>query len=217
MNNWIDATQTLQDGMAYWPGQDAPQFKLSASLENGDMANLTQLNLSAHTGTHMDAPLHFVAGKKDISEMPLEAMTGNAKLFEIITGKNITKENIISAEKRVGNIKKGDKILFKTHFSSKNWIMEPFDENYPALAKDAAEYLVEKEILVVGIDYLSIAPFNNLVEIHQILLEKEIWVIEGLNLSEVEEGKYEIIATPLKISGSDGSPARILLKKRLQF
>jgi arylformamidase len=215
MNNWIDATQSLQEGMVYWPGQDAPKFKQVASLIKGDMANLTQLSLSAHTGTHMDAPLHFVDGTKDISEMPLEAMTGDARVFEIMTGKNITKDDLISAEKRQGKIIKGDKILFKTKFSITNWTLEPFKEFYPALSRDAAEYLTEKEIMVVGIDYLSIAPFDNLVEIHEILLKKGIWVIEGLNLNQVEEGSYDIIATPLKIKGSDGSPARVLLKKKI--
>lgn len=212
MSNWIDVTKTLQQGMVHWPGQDPPTFKRVASIDKGDLANATQLNFNAHTGTHMDAPLHFVDKAADISEMPIEAMTGRAKLFEICTGKNITKADILEAEKRVGEITKGDKILFKTHLSRKEWILDKFIEDYPALEADASQYLADKKIILTGIDYLSIAPFNNLVQVHQILLSNNIWVIEGLDLSKVNEGNYEIIAMPLKIKGSDGSPARVLLK-----
>jgi arylformamidase len=212
MASWIDVTQTLEEGIIFWPEDTQPQIRQSSALSKGDMVNSTRLNINVHTLTHIDAPLHFIDGKADISQMPIEAMTGKAKVFEIATGKNISKEDIINAEERVGKIEEADKILFKTHLSNRDWIKEAFHYDYPALTNDAAQYLAEKKIILTGIDYLSIAPYDNLVDVHEILLGNEIWVIEGLRLGEIREGIYEIIATPLKIKGSDGSPARVLLR-----
>jgi arylformamidase len=213
MNQWIDVTQTLQEGMIHWPGDTPPQFRRSAALAKGDMVNATRININAHTGTHMDAPLHFLEGTADMTEIPVEAMTGGAKVFEVATGKNITAQDIMAAEKRVGKIAEKDKIIFRTHLSGRDWIKEDFHYDYPALTSDAAQYLADKKIILTGIDYLSVAPYDNLTEVHEILLKNQIWIIEGLKLSEITEGLYEIIAAPLKIQGADGSPARVLLKK----
>jgi arylformamidase len=212
MTSWIDVTQTLEEGIIFWPEDTPPQIRRSAALSNGDMVNATRLNINVHTLTHIDAPLHFLEGKADISQMPIECMTGKAKVYEINTGKNISREDVIKAEQRVGRIEKEDKILFKTHLSKRDWTKDNFYYDYPALTNDAAQYLAEKQIRLTGIDYLSIAPYDNLVEVHEILLGNNIWVIEGLKLSDIREGNFEIIATPLKIKDSDGSPARVLLK-----
>ena len=213
MNEWIDVTQTLQKSMAYWPGQEKPEFSLLADIKKGDMANVTKIDISCHTGTHMDAPLHFLDEAQDISTMPVSAMVGAGKIMLIEEKEHISKKAIQQAEERVGHIKKGDRILFKTHHSNKDWIMEEFRTDYTALAADGAQYLVDKGIALVGIDYLSIAPYDNLVEIHQILLKQKIWIVEGLRLLNIEEGEYEIICLPLKIKGADGAPARVLVRR----
>jgi arylformamidase len=212
MPQWIDATQAIQEGMVHWTGQKTPEVNQVEFMDKGSMVNSTVIHLNVHTGTHMDAPCHFVNATKDISQMPLDAMVGKAKVMEVATGKDITKADIHKAEERIGALEEGGRVLFKTHFSSIDWHLMPFDESYPALTAEAARYLLEKQTILVGIDYLSIAPYNNLVEVHEILLGNEIWIIEGLNLSKAKEGNYEMIAAPLKIKGADGSPCRVLLR-----
>ena len=206
-NNWIDVTISLKDGMVNWPGDIPVSITKAATIEN-DNVNVTSIHLSAHTSTHIDAPLHFLKDGKDVSELSLAALIGLVRVVEINNEKEITLLEIKDI-----SIKKGDRLLFKTRHSSIDWSMSPFQIDYVFLSEEAAHYLAEKEIACVGIDYLSIAEFNNGALVHRILLEKNIIIIEGLKLTNVEAGFYDMICLPLKIKGGDGAPARVVIRK----
>ncbi len=207
-NSWIDISVFIQDSMVHWPG-DIPVRILQTSLINkGDEANVTELSMSAHTGTHLDAPLHFINKGKDVTEIPFENLIGRAKIFEIKD-----KHAILLNEIERYEISKGDRILFKTKNSDHDWTMMPFDENYIFLETDVAKFLRDKGVACIGIDYLSIGGAKNGEEVHKILLGSEITIIEGLNLRGIEPGLYEMICLPLKIKGADGSPARVIIRK----
>jgi arylformamidase len=206
--NWIDITTPIENDMVHWPGDTDIVFKRASSISDGDICNLTNISMSAHTATHMDAPLHFIDNANDISTMPLDAVIGKAKVIEIKNHVSINLEEFKSHE-----IEKGDRILFKTQNSFADWRMKDFKEDYVFLSAEAAKYLVERKVKTVGVDYLSVAEFNNSAEVHNILLGAGIWIIEGLALKDISEGTYDLICLPLNLIGSDGSPARAVLRK----
>ncbi|NGX27332.1 MAG: Kynurenine formamidase [Chlamydiae bacterium] len=203
-----DITPTLSDTIPVWPGDPKPEFKRVLKLENGDIANLTHMKMCAHTGTHIDAPYHFLKDGDTVENLPLEILIGEAVVIEL------PEENSISAEVlRLVEIPADTKrLLFKTR-NSKEWVSgsTEFTEEYVAITADGAEYLVEKGIKLIGVDYLSVAPFNDLVPTHEILLKAGIIIVEGLNLSEVQGGHYTLYCLPLKIAHADGAPARAIL------
>lgn len=218
---WIDITVEMRDGMVHWPGD--PECKISLFVKLGDPipgqpgktipCNLTQMSLSAHTGTHMDAPRHFIKDGRTMESMPLEAVVGPCRVIELNHKKAITVEEL-----KPYKLKKGERVLFKTRNSTKSWKMAKtsvFDEKFIYIPASTAQYLVDCGIQTVGVDYLSVGGYmKDGVECHQILLGAEVWIIEGLNLAKIEPGKYDLICLPLKILGADGAPARAILKKR---
>jgi arylformamidase len=207
-NNWIDVSVLIQDSMVHWPTDSPVKIFRTSSIEKGADANVSTLNISAHTGTHIDAPLHFIRNGKDVSEISLNQLTGKIKVFEIMDKNKITLDEIKKFE-----IDKGDGVFFKTRNSERDWTMQPFNANYIYLETDAATFLRSKEIKCVGIDYLSIGGEENGKEVHTILLGSEILIIEGLNLHTIQAGTYEMICLPLKLKDSDGSPARVIIRK----
>lgn len=212
MDTWIDVTYPIKVGMPHWPGQPPVSLARLNDMNEGDSANVSVLELSLHTGSHMDAPLHFLRGAQDITHAPLEAMFGEVKVAHIPDAEMVTKEEVERFETRLGEVR-GGHLFFKTDNSARNWLDEPFFEDYVAVAPDAAEYLADKGVTLVGVDYLSVAPFNNTVDTHRILLGAGVWVIEGLDLRGVDEGRYEMAALPLKISGGEAAPTRVLIRK----
>lgn len=204
---FIDITMPIREGMVHWPGDNDVSFSKVSSIKNGDAYNLTSLSLSAHTSTHMDAPLHFIEEGLPISEIPLDAVIGPAKVIEIKNDKIITDEEL-----KTHDINEGDRILFKTHNSETDWSMKEFTEDYVYLSNEAALYLSEKKVATVGIDYLSVSGMDNGIPVHRTLLGAGIWIIEGLSLGHVQPGNYELICLPLKLIGIDGSPARAVLR-----
>ena len=218
---WIDISVEMRDGMVHWPGD--PECKVSLFVKLGDPipgqpgktipCNLTQMSLSAHTGTHMDAPRHFIKDGRTMESMPLEAVVGPCRVIELKHKTAITVEEL-----KPYKLKKGERVLFKTRNSTKSWKMAKtsvFDEKFIYIPADTAQYLVDCGIMTVGVDYLSVGGYQkDGVECHQILLGAEVWIIEGLNLAKIEPGKYDLVCLPLKILGADGAPARAILKKR---
>jgi arylformamidase len=207
-NSWIDISVFIQDSMVHWPGDVPVRIWQTSAIKKGDEANVTALSMSAHTGTHLDAPLHFIDKGKDVTEIPFENLIGNARIYEIKDKHEITLDEIKHFE-----ISKGDRVLFKTKNSDHDWTMQPFNEDYIYLSTDAANYLKNKGVLCIGIDYLSIGGEKNGEEVHKILLGSEITIIEGLNLRDVQPGLYDMICLPLKIKGADGCPARVIVRK----
>jgi len=193
--------------MVHWPG-DAPFERLTTlSLANGDPCNLSELRTSAHTGTHMDAPLHYLEGASSIDTMPISATAGRARVIEIRD-----RHLIRISELEPQHPAKGERLLFKTANSRLFWKTSEFQQDFVHIPPDTARYLAERGVLTIGVDYLSVGNAQNGDETHRILLGAGVWIIEGLNLDHVTPGDYELICLPLKIEGGDGAPARAVLR-----
>ena len=208
-NDWIDISLTIETGRIVWPGDPGVEVSKLLQIEKGDICNTSLLTCPVHVGTHVDAPLHFINGGDGIETLPLNSLAGIAKVIEIKNKTEIPLEEIENSE-----INEGDIVLFKTINSTVYLKEKSFNEKYVYLSTKAAEYLVMKKIATVGIDYYSIAGVNNnLIECHQVLLGAKVTIIEGLDLSGISPGEYEFVCLPLKIKGSDGSPARAIIRK----
>jgi arylformamidase len=207
-SSWIDVSVTLRTGMVSWPGDPPASISHALDMERGDPSTVSLLEMGAHTGTHMDAPAHFVRRGIGIDKMPLDAAIGSARVIPIRNRKSIEPDELARHA-----IRRGERILFKTHNSEHCWDTESFVEEFVHLSATAARYLVERQVRLVGVDYLSVGGFHtDGVETHQALLKAGIWIIEGLNLKRVRPGRVQLICLPLKISGGDGAPARALVR-----
>jgi arylformamidase len=203
-----DVTLTISTTLPVWPGDPPIQLEKRLDMANGDDCNLTTMSLSAHTGTHVDAPRHFVADGETIEYLSLKTLTGRAYVVDLPKVTHITADVL-----RAANIPpRTRRVLFKTS-NSAQWANGATDflEDYVAVEPDAARYLVDRGVKLVGVDYLSVAPFTDTVTTHNILLGAGVVVVEGLNLSEVSQGRYSFYCLPLKIENSDGAPARAML------
>jgi arylformamidase len=206
---WIDISVPLRNGMVAWPG-DAP-FERTSALEiaKGDPCNLSQISTTAHIGTHMDAPRHYLRDAPGMETMPIAASIGGARVIEIHDP-----EVIRTSELEQHHLAKGERVLFKTRNSGRCWTADHFQKNYIYIAPETARYLAQCGVQTVGVDYLSVGGFESGgAETHRILLEAGIWIIEGLMLEHVDPGEYELACLPLKIVGGDGAPARAVLRK----
>ena len=207
-NGWIDISVPLYTGMVHWPDNPSCEIQQTMSIGSGDTCNLSRLSMGVHTGTHMDAPLHFIHGGKSIDMLPLEATVGRARVLEISDPQAIR-----VAELEPYAIQPGERILFKTINSIRAWKSDVFVEDFVYISHEAAQYLAAKRIQAVGVDYLSVGGYRvDGPETHHALLGAEIWVIEGLNLANVQAGTYELICLPLKMMGAEGAPARAILR-----
>ncbi len=205
---WRDATHPLRNGMACWPGDPVFEHRLAASMANGDVCNLSALSLCAHTGTHMDAPRHFIADGETIDQMPIEAGLGPCRVIALDVADQIT-----AADLRPLRLRAGERLLFKTRNSQRDAELQAFDRDFISLRADAAAFLAQRRVRFVGIDYLSVGGYEkDGVETHRHLLGAGIWIVEGLDLRAFEPGRYEMICLPLKLANGDGAPCRVLLR-----
>jgi arylformamidase len=205
---WIDVSVPLASGMVHWPGDPVPTFKRFPEIERGADVNVTLLFMSVHTGTHMDAPRHFLTGGSGIETFPMEVGIGRARVIELPNVAVIGR-----AELEGKGIQAGERLLLKTRNSRARWDNREFQPNFVGLDASAAAFLAEARVGLIGIDYLSIGQFEaDSMETHRILMGAGIWIIEGLYLAAVAEGEYDMVCLPLRIEGSDGSPARVALR-----
>ena len=193
--------------MVHWPGDPSVTIKRVKDMEHGDAANLSEISMGVHSGTHVDAPLHFICQGQGVDKMPLDTMVGRARVIEILDTESIKLEDLLQHR-----IRRGERILFKTLNSSYVWRTEEFIEDFVFIADDAALFLAERGVRLVGIDYLSVGSFNCGDYAHRTLLSGGVWIIEGLNLLGVKQGKYDLICLPLKLGDGDGAPARAILR-----
>jgi arylformamidase len=206
-----DVTFPLSEQTPVYEGDPKVKIDVCAELAKGDAANVTQLCFGAHTATHVDAPNHFINGTRQVHELDLYKLIGQCRVVDL--DKSVT---AVTA-KHVENLENMERVLFKTR-NSDFW-NEPekgFRKDFTYIEPEAARVLVEKGIKLVGIDYLSVEKFGaKSFDTHTILLEKEVVIIEGLDLREVSEGDYELICLPLKVISEtgDGAPARTILRK----
>ena len=211
-SNWIDVTVPLKEGMAIWPGDVTIKIERRRSMERGDAANNSAISLGVHTGTHMDAPKHFIKDGKSIDKLPLETSVGPARVIEIKDKISIKPEEL-----KQHNIKKGERILFKTVNSPRCWQTDSFVNDFVFVTRDAAQFLVDAGVILVGVDYLSVgSPMDPdkamRPDTHQILLGAGLYLIEGLNLTAVKAGDYNLVCLPLKLMDAEGSPVRAILQ-----
>jgi arylformamidase len=207
----FDISLTIRSGMVVWPGDPQVNLERVSKIEEGAHANVSRLQMSVHTGTHLDAPYHFVHGAKTIETLPLDVLLGPVQVVHLADEVDLITADVI----RTAGIAPGTtRLLFKTR-NSAYWLksVQTFEKDFVAVSADGAHILVSMGIRLVGIDYLSIAPFNDGVPTHQVLLKNEVVVLEGINLNGISAGNYSLICLPPKLGGADGSPARALLIK----
>ena len=204
----FDISVPLHTKMPVWPGEPRVDIKQTSAIAEGDDANVSHLSFGAHTGTHVDAPLHFISDGVSLDKISLDHFVGDAVVVEVLNVDIITEKDI----KIAVDLNFDSRVIFKTR-NSQIWAQgeNDFQEDFVALSPDAAEYLVKMESKLVGIDYLSIAPYTDSNPTHEVLLRAGIPILEGLNLSKISPGKYSLFCLPLKIIGVDGAPARAIL------
>lgn len=205
---WIDISVGIVSGMVHWPGDPAVNISFSKDMAKGDSCTLSHLSMGSHSGTHMDAPRHFISGGAGIDKVSLDVVTGPARVIEIKNRKVITIEELT-----LHRIRRGERILFKTLNSRRCWKTNSFIEDFVYIPGDTASYLAKKGVVLVGVDYLSCGGYKkDGRDTHRVLLGAGTSVVEGLNLSKVSPGIYDFVCLPLKISGMDGAPARAILR-----
>jgi arylformamidase len=184
---WIDISVPLRNGMAVWPGDPPTRIERIAAIERGDEENISAMSLCLHAGTHIDAPLHYFEHGAAIDTMPPEALIGPARVMGM------------GADLAGQKIRRGERILFKSHNA--------------VLTEEAAGFLAQRRVLAVGIDGMSIGPPS----VHKVLLGAGVWIIENLDLSAIEPGRYDLVCLPLSIHASDGAPARAIVRPRFRW
>jgi arylformamidase len=193
--------------MPIWPGEPGIEMIPVKEIEKGARSNVLQLTMSTHTGTHVDAPRHFLADGATVEQLSLRELTGHVDILYLpkigLITKKILEQAVIPPRTR--------RILFKTR-NSDYWVDKKsnFQTNYVAISSDAAQYLVERNIKIVGVGYLSAGPYEDIKTTHQILLKPNVIIVEGLNLSKVPPGRYTLYCLSLKLAGTDGAPARVI-------
>ena len=205
---WIDVSVPLKSGMVKWPDNPPVQIVRALDMERGDDCTVSVLSMGSHTGTHVDAPAHFVRGGRGLDQVPLDATFGPCRVVEIDDP-----ESIKPAALEPLGIREGERILFKTRNSERCWATDEFVPDFVYISTEAGRYLVERGVRTVGVDYLSVGGYEkNGVEVHRALLEAGVCLIEGLDLSRVKPGAYDLVCLPLRIVGGDGGPARAILR-----
>jgi arylformamidase len=205
---WIDISIPLSNGMIDWP-DDPPFQRVSVREITGKGGvNLSQMSMGTHTGTHVDAPRHFVADGADVSQMVLDTMIGPATVIEIQDPYSITRDELVPHK-----LRRGERILFKTRNSSSQSEFRAFNRDFVFIEDGAADFLAERKVRMVGVDNLSVGAYKgNGAYVHRRLLKSGAWIVEGLDLSHAKAGKYYLICLPLRVEQGDGAPARAILK-----
>lgn len=209
MNHYLDISLTISPQLPQWPGSPPIELTRRRDMARGDHANDSVLTCGVHTGTHVDAPVHFLAHGTDVTQLPLEALIGPAVVAALPEVDAITAENL------EGLNLPGDtqRLLLRTR-NSEHWRRgdRTFQPDFVALTADAARWVVQRGLRLIGVDYLSVQRFHDDHETHLVLLEAGVVIVEGLNLAQAAPGNYDFICLPLKLAGADGAPARAVLR-----
>jgi Predicted metal-dependent hydrolase len=205
----IDISVTITPGIPVWPGDDSVDLHRRAKIEDGANANVSVLAASAHTGTHVDAPYHFLPEGGTVESLPLDVLVGPVQVIQLTSNVEVITAEVLEGLKMEPVV---ERVLFKTA-NSELWKdpNAPFNTHFVGIDESGARFLVDHKIKLVGIDYLSIAPYKRSRPTHEVLLGAGVVIIEGLNLSQVSAGKYTLCCLPLKLKGADGAPARAVL------
>ncbi len=203
-----DISVGVSPDIPVWPGDPPVKLERIKSIENGEEANVSYLQTGVHVGTHIDAPVHFVEDGDSVDAIPLKLLIGRAYVVDLRKADVLDAATLAAA--RIPP--RTRRLLFKTR-NSEHWAKgeRRFQRDFVAVDASGAEWLVQKGVKLVGVDYLSVAPFNDGVATHRILLEAGVVVVEGLDLARVSKGRFTLYCLPVKLMGSDGAPARAVL------
>lgn len=205
----IDITAPVSPASVMWPGDDPPSQEFLRHTDRGDTNTASRWNLSAHTGTHVDARMHFIPDGWTMESLELSRVFGPCRVVDLTRVEGHVGRADLEAAGVAGTVR----LLLKTRSSERGLLgREGFVEDYVAISREAAEYLVEIGVETVGVDYLSVEPFEDEeFNTHHALLGADVVILEGLALGGVEAGEYLLACLPLKLAGSDGSPVRAIL------
>jgi arylformamidase len=208
MASVYDVSVPLVSGLPVYPGD--PPFEIEPiSSPASEPFRLSHMSLGTHTGTHVDAPAHFLAGGATVDALPPEILIGKARVVEILA-----RERIERSDLEAQDLRDDLRVLLKTRMSGQ--MLRPgFQEDHLYLSGDAAAYLAQAGLKLVGFDYLSVDRFGVAdYPAHRALLGAGVVIVEGLDLSEPEPGEYDMSCLPLRVAGGDGAPARVILRSR---
>jgi arylformamidase len=205
-----DISLTITPDLPTWPGDPKIVLERFSKMEEGASCNVTQISACVHIGTHVDAPYHFLGGQtKTVEQLPLNLLTGRTYVLHLPDEVDLITPEVLM---RAVIPPRTRRLLFKTR-NSALWAGEDhrFHKDFVAISPAGAQFIVAHGIRLVGVDYLSVAPFGESKLTHEVLLQAGVVVIEGLNLSQVSQGRYSLYCLPLKSAGADGAPARAIL------
>jgi arylformamidase len=210
MTRMIDVTVPMSAALPRVPGDPGFELELVQRIGDGEPCNVSKITMGAHSGTHVDAPYHFLADGPTIEQLSLEILMGKCRVIEVAG-----RDRIDRPELEALDLRDDIRILLKTRMSGQ--LRHPeFRHDFVHLTPEAATYLVQAGLKLVGVDYLSVEKLDSTgFPVHHTLLGAGVVIIEGLDLSQVEPGEYELTCLPLLIAGGDGAPARVVLKKRM--
>jgi arylformamidase len=204
----IDVSVPIDSSLANYPGNTPFTLEAIKRRARGDSSNLSTLHMSAHAGTHVDAPRHFFDDGGGVETLPLEMLCGRTRVVELTTRRSVTAEDLAPFD-----LSEDVRLLLKTH-NSRLWGTPEFHPDFIGVTEGGARFLVDRGVKVLGIDYLSVEEYKTPgAPAHHILLGGGTIVIEGLNLRDVDPGTYEMFCLPLAVVGSDGAPARVILRR----
>jgi arylformamidase len=215
-HDWIDISiplgKEIPELQLETPEGDVPRSSVKRffDVEKGDRVTMSRIEMDSHDGTHIDSPLHFIKGGASIDEMPIGTAVGPARVIEIFNEKEVTVEEL-----EPHRIRQGERILFKTKNSPRVYGTRVYKGDYVAIAPATAEYLAGIGILLVGLDYLTIAGMNppeNITAVHLAFLTKGVYILEAINLDGVIPGNYELICLPLRLDRGDAGPCRAVIR-----
>ncbi len=209
MSKIYDITLTITPDIPVWPGDLKVELARVKKIEEGAHDNLSQMRLGVHTGTHVDAPYHFIADGIKIDQLDLNRLIGPVQVVRIPDEVDLITANVLE---KVMIDRTIPRILFKTR-NSQFWLKQErkFEKDFVGISEDAARFLVNAKMIFVGLDYLSVAPFKNSVPTHVALLGAGLALLEGADLSHVDPGKYQMYCLPMKLGATEGAPARAIL------
>ncbi|HET6597057.1 MAG TPA: cyclase family protein [Anaerolineales bacterium] len=204
-----DISLTISPHLPTWPGDPKLELEKFESMDHGAHNNVSRMSTSVHMGTHVDAPYHFLNDGITVEQLSLEILTGPCYVLQLPDGIEAITAEVLDRTEISAEMKR---VLFGTrnsHLWAKGEIQ--FQTDFVAITEDGAQWLVERGVQLVGVDYLSVAPYGDSVPTHTALLKAGVVIVEGLNLSSVMRGFYDLYCLPLKLEGCDGAPARAIL------
>jgi arylformamidase len=207
-----DISLPIVPSMPLWPGDPSVDLRQVSAISSGDTANVSWIGMGVHTGTHLDAPKHFLESGLTIEQIPINKMIGKVLVLEIDIAEDVISEQVLKSHPKRTILEHSTKVLFRTR-NSNFWEegITDFRQDYVGIDTSGARFLSNLKLDLVGIDYLSVAPFAETRPPHLALLSENIILLEGIDLSQVPEGEYDLFCLPLLIPGCEGSPARAIL------